>query len=105
MSRKKNELAKVEKKELLIRDTRELGKALHSEALERERKAREDKVIAEVQRLETCRLDYARKQEFAAKAVIWYAGKLEAIRKGEFHLDLTTGLMQFFDPDYERANY
>lgn len=90
---------------LVVRDTRELGKAIHSEAIEREKKAREDKVIAEVQRLENARLEYARQAAFATQASNWYSAKLEAIQKGEFDFDLVHGQMMFHDPEFHRANF
>lgn len=100
----KNKLSKVPK-ELIVRDTKDLGRAIHSEAMAREKKAREDRVIAEVQRIENARLEYLHKADFAQKATEWYARKLEAIRAGEFDFDLATGAMLFHNPDFERANY
>jgi len=90
---------------LILRDTKEIGATIHSEALAREKKAREDRVILEVQRLEESRLDYARKALFATNAANWYARKLDAVKAGEFELDLVHGQMLFKDPELQRANY
>jgi hypothetical protein len=90
---------------LVLRDTKELGAALHTEALSREKKAREDRVISEVQRLESARLDYARQAAFATDASNWYADKLAAVDAGEFDFDLVHGQMLFRDPRFQRANY
>jgi hypothetical protein len=90
---------------IIKRDNTELGAAIHSEALERERKAREDRIIAEVQRLESARLEYARQADFAARASNWYAAKLEAVRNGEFDFDLVRGQMLFHNPLFQQANF
>ena len=90
---------------LTLTDTKELGEAIYAEALEREKNAREDRVILEVQRLEESRLDYARKALFATNAANWYARKLDAVKAGEFTLDLVHGQMNFNDPELQRANY
>jgi hypothetical protein len=86
-------------------DTLELGQAIHAEALQREKEARQDAVISEVQRLESARLEYAQKAVFATNASNWYAAKLEAVKTGEFKFDLVHGLMLFNDPDFQRANF
>lgn len=90
---------------LVQSDTKQLGEMIHDEALAREKKAREDRVIAEVQRLESCRLDYARQAAFAAEASNWYARKLDAVKAGEFKFDLVHGQMIFNNPEFSRANY
>lgn len=83
----------------------ELGSALHSEALKRENQKRQDAVISEIQRLESNRLDYALKADFATRASNWYAGKLDAVKAGEFDFDLVHGQMIFHNPDFNRGNY
>jgi hypothetical protein len=90
---------------LILSDTKELGAAIHSEALAREKKVREDRVIAEVQRLESARLDYARQAAFATAASNWYAAKLDAINAGEFKFDLVHAQMIFDNPEFNRGNY
>ena len=90
---------------LTLRDTKELGNFIHEEALAREKKAREDRVIAEVQRLESARLDYARQAAFATEASNWYARKLDAVKAGEFAFDLGHGQMLFNEPEFNRGNY
>lgn len=90
---------------LIVTDTKEFGAAIHSEALEREKKARQDRVIAEVQRLETLRLDYAKQAAFATNASNWYARKLDAVNAGEFSFDLVHAQMIFNNPDFNRGNY
>ena len=88
-----------------LTDTKQLGEAIHTEALEREKKAREDRVIAEVQRLEAARLEYARQAAFATAASNWYSAKLDAVRAGEFDFDLVHGQMLFHDPAFAKANF
>lgn len=90
---------------LIKTDNAELGDAIHSEALQREKKAREDKVIAEVQRLESTRLEYVRKAAFATEAANWYAAKLDAVQTGAFDFDLVHGQMIFHDARFNQANY
>lgn len=99
-----DELTKVPNT-LMVTDTKEFGKAILTEALEREKKARQDKVIAEVQRLENSRLEYARQAQFASEATEWYAKKLKAIENGEFDFDLARCELKFHDPDLEDANF
>lgn len=95
----------VSKKALIVTDTAELGKHIHAEAMERTKKDREDAIIAEVQRLEDARLEYAKKAEFAARASDWYRRKLEAVQKGEFDFDLVKWQMLFRDPEFQKANF
>ena len=91
--------------EVRVPATQEIGEVIHREAMKREKQAREDRIIYEVQRLEEARLDYARKADFAIKAVDWYRRKLEAVRKGEFDFDLPNAQMIFHDPEFRKANY
>lgn len=95
----------LRKETLILHDTAELGKTIHAEALKREQEARQDEVIAEVQRLESARLEYAKRADFAARASEWYARKLEAVRNGDFDFDLQNGQMLFRDPEFQKANY
>lgn len=96
---------KLSPNSLKVTDTKEFGKAILAEAREREKKARQDKVILEVQRLEASRLDYIRRQEFATEAIAWYTKKIAAIENGEFDFNLATCQMEFHDEDLEDANY
>lgn len=95
----------ITNKDLLVRDTAELGKYIHAEAMERTKKEREDAIIEEVQRLEDARLEYLKKAEFAARASDWYRRKLEAVQKGEFDFDLVNAQMLFRDPEFQKANF
>jgi len=90
---------------LVLKQTAELGKAIISEAEKREQERRQEKVIAEVQRLIGARDDYARKAEFDKKASEWYVAKLAAVQAGQFDFDRVTAQMIFHDRELNRANY